>query len=152
MTGKLGAPPPPSSPAVSKAMKGNRGKNTGPELELRRILRAGGYVGYRLHWAKAPGHPDLAFPGRKVAIFVNGCYWHQCPVCKPAMPRRHSDFWTRKFELNRERDARKNAALVEAGWQVLTVWECELNSDSAGVLARIGAVLDAARHTSHTRS
>ncbi|MBU4556345.1 MAG: very short patch repair endonuclease [Actinobacteria bacterium] len=124
-------------------MRGNQAKDTAPELELRRLLRAAGYPGYRLHWKKAPGHPDIAFPGRKVAIFVNGCYWHRCSLCEPPMPKSNVEFWSRKFELNIERDARKTAALVEAGWRVVIVWECELKADSSCVLQRIQGVLDA---------
>lgn len=114
-------------------MKGNRGKNTQPEVELRRLLRQAGYPGYRLHWKGVPGRPDIAYPGRKVAIFVNGCFWHRCPHCNPATPKSHTDYWDRKFELNRERDERKIRELTAAGWRVITVWECELrnNPDSA---------------------
>ena len=107
-------------------MKGNRGKDTKPELELRRLLREAGYPGYRLHWKKVPGRPDIAYPGHKVAIFVNGCFWHRCPHCEPSLPKAHSEFWQRKFELNQERDVRKIAMLEEEGWRVITVWECEL--------------------------
>lgn len=118
--------PPPSSPATRKTMQANRGKNTKPELELRRLLREAGYPGYRLHWKKAPGHPDIAYPGRKVAIFVNGCYWHRCPHCSPPMPKSNQEFWEAKFALNRERDARKTQELEASGWNVLTLWECEI--------------------------
>lgn len=118
-------------------MKANRGRDTKPELLLRRLLRAAGYPGYRLHWGKASGRPDIAYPGRKVAVFVNGCFWHRCPRCKPAEPRAHSAFWRRKFELNRERDARKTRELEEAGWTVLTVWECELAESPDDVVERI---------------
>jgi DNA mismatch endonuclease (patch repair protein) len=141
MPGKLGPIPEPSSDAVSRSMKGNRGKNTGPELQLRALLRAAGYPGYRLHWKKAPGHPDIAYPGRKVAIFVNGCFWHRCPHCQPAEPKSHSAYWRRKFELNRERDNRKQRELEEAGWTVVTVWECQLQQDSAGALTVLTALL-----------
>ena len=142
MAGKLGPAPPATSPAVSKSMRGNRAKDTAPELELRRLLRGAGYPGYRLHWKKAPGRPDIAYPGRKVAVFVNGCYWHRCPHCEPPLPKSDVEFWSHKFELNVERDARKTAALVEAGWQVVIVWECELKADSPCVLQRIQGVLD----------
>lgn len=124
-------------------MKRNRGKDTRPELELRRLLREAGYRGYRLHWKGAPGHPDIAYPGRKVAIFVNGCFWHQCPHCRPAQPKSHSEYWQRKFELNRERDERKCRELEEAGWRVVTVWECRLHGDSATVVRSIVEALSA---------
>lgn len=122
-------------------MKGNRGKNTGPELEMRRLLREAGYPGYRLHWKKAPGRPDIAYPGRKVAIFVNGCFWHRCPHCQPTGPKTHSDFWQKKFELNRERDDRKRRELEAAGWAAIVVWECRLRVNPDAEVARVVGVL-----------
>ena len=115
-------------------MKGNRGKDTKPELLLRQLLREAGFPGYRLHWKSAPGRPDIAYPGRKVAIFVNGCYWHRCPHCNPPTPKAHADFWNAKFIANEERDARQHRELEAAGWTVLIVWECELRRDPEGVV------------------
>lgn len=140
---KLGPPPPPTSSAVSKSMKGNRRVDTRPELRLRKLLRDVGYPGYRLHWSKAPGTPDIAYPGRKVAIFVNGCFWHRCPHCKPPMPKSNADFWARKFLRNRERDARKVAQLEAEGWRVMTVWECQLRDSSDEVAGRLSSLLNA---------
>lgn len=120
-------------------MKGNVRKGTKPELQLRRLLSEAGFPGYRLHWKQAPGTPDIAYPGRKVAIFVNGCFWHRCPRCSPAMPKSHSDFWGRKFMRNQERDARKVRELEAAGWAVLTIWECELRDDPARAVSRVTA-------------
>ena len=68
--------PHPASEVTTKVMKANKSKDTKPEMILRKALREAGFPGYRLHWKKAPGHPDIAYPGRKVAIFVNGCFWH----------------------------------------------------------------------------
>lgn len=126
MGARLGPPPKPTSDAVTRSMKGNKGGNTKPELKLRRLLREAGYPGYRLHWKSAPGRPDIAYPGRRIAVFVNGCFWHRCPHCQPIAPRSNSEFWERKFELNQERDERKRRELEEAGWKVLVVWECQL--------------------------
>ena len=114
--------------AVRKSMQGNKRANTKPELILRKALRDEGLTGYRLQW-KVPGHPDISWPGRKVAIFVNGCFWHRCPVCDPPMPKTNVEYWSLKFERNVERDQRKLAQLEEAGWTVHTVWECELKRD-----------------------
>lgn len=139
--GQLGPIPEPSSPAVSRSMKGNRGKDTQPELKLRRLLREAGYPGYRLHWKGAPGRPDIAYPGRKVAIFVNGCFWHRCPHCNPSTPKSHTDYWDKKFELNRERDRRKTAELERAGWRVVVVWECRLENQPGAVVAEVAAAL-----------
>ena len=122
-------------------MQANRSKNTKPELELRRLLRAAGFSGYRLHWKRAPGCPDIAYPGRKVAIFVNGCFWHRCPHCDPPMPKSNREFWVAKFSANVERDSRKTVALEAAGWRVMTVWECGLRAHPEAELARIADVL-----------
>ncbi len=122
-------------------MKGNRGQNTKPEIQLRRLLRDAGYSGYRLHWKKAPGRPDIAYPGRRIAIFVNGCFWHRCPHCQPSSPKSHTGYWQRKFDLNRERDARKAEQLEAAGWRVATIWECELRDDPSGVVERLSRFL-----------
>ena len=122
-------------------MKGNVCEGTKPELQLRKLLRDAGYSGYRLHWKQAPGSPDIAYPGRKVAIFVNGCFWHRCPHCRPPMPKSHSEFWETKFARNQERDARKIRQLEDAGWRLMTVWECELRDRPAEVLAFINAEL-----------
>ncbi len=119
-------------------MRGNRARDTGPERRLRAALRAAGYPGYRLNWKRAPGRPDIAYPGRRVAIFVHGCYWHRCPRCRPELPQANRAFWARKFELNQERDARKRAQLESAGWQVVEAWECEIRSDATGVARGVG--------------
>ncbi|MBQ1840826.1 MAG: very short patch repair endonuclease, partial [Atopobiaceae bacterium] len=104
-------------------------KNTKPELLVRHMLREAGLPGYRLHWKKAPGKPDVCYPGRKVAVFVNGCYWHRCPHCALPMPKSNVEFWSQKFERNRSRDERDQRMLLEQGWKVLVVWECRLKGD-----------------------
>lgn len=114
------------SPAVRKSMQGNKGKNTKPELIARKLLCAAGYRGYRLQWKKAPGKPDIAYPGRKIAIFVNGCFWHRCPKCNLPIPKTNPEYWTEKFRRNVQRDQAKVSELEDAGWRVLTIWECEL--------------------------
>lgn len=141
MPSRLGPPPPPTSEAVSRSMKGNIGRGTKPELILRRLLREAGYPGYRLNWKKAPGRPDIAYPGRKVAVFVHGDWWHRCPRCNPPLPRSNRDFWARKFALNIERDQRKVDALEQWGWTVVVVWECELKGDQDAVILRLREAL-----------
>lgn len=111
--------------AIKKSMKGNKRANTKPELLVRQRLRAAGLTGYRLEW-KVPGKPDIAFPGRKIAIFVNGCFWHRCPKCNPSQPKRNVEFWEAKFRRNVERDHAAVAALTQMGWTPITIWECEL--------------------------
>lgn len=105
-----------------------RGKNTGPELVVRRLVHALGYR-YRLHARDLPGHPDLVFRKRRKIIFVHGCFWHRhsAPNCALSrLPKSRLDFWLPKLEGNRERDRRNNRALVRDGWKVLTIWECQL--------------------------
>ncbi|GGV33183.1 very short patch repair endonuclease [Paenarthrobacter nicotinovorans] len=114
----------------SRNMSKIRGKDTKPELLVRRLLHAKGYR-YRLHGqsggSKLPGRPDLVFAGRRKVIFVNGCFWH-FHDCKAGLhaPAANADFWAAKRSRTRERDARQREQLGASGWQVLTVWECEL--------------------------
>lgn len=136
--------PPPTNENVSKSMRSNKGKGTKPELIVRQMLRELGYPGYRLNWKNAPGHPDIAYPGRRIAIFVNGCFWHHCPRCDLPMPKSHSDFWRTKIERNVQRDKRKNRELVEAGWTVITIWECELKKERDWVIMKLRDVLNEA--------
>lgn len=115
--------------AIKKSMRGNKRADTKPEKLVRQRLRAAGLTGYRLQWKKAPGRPDIAFPGRKIAIFVNGCFWHRCPHCNPSSPKRNVEFWQAKFKRNVERDRAAIAELKEMGWTAITIWECELKRD-----------------------
>lgn len=122
--------------AIRHVMQANKSKNTGPELKVREALRNAGYTGYRLHWKKAPGHPDICFPGRKLAIFVNGCYWHRCPYCTGTTPKSNVEFWEAKFARNQSRDLRDYERLESAGWEVVVLRECRLKKGRApGTLA-----------------
>ncbi|MES2741029.1 MAG: very short patch repair endonuclease [Pseudomonadota bacterium] len=112
----------------SAVMAKVRGKNTRPELIVRKLLFAEGYR-YRLHVRTLPGSPDLVFAARKKIIFVHGCFWHRHDDCPAArMPKSREDFWGRKLNGNKARDARIQDELTRAGWHVLTVWECELDN------------------------
>lgn len=105
-----------------------KGRDTKPEMIVRRMIYAMG-IRYRLHAKDLPGTPDILFRSRQKAIFVHGCFWHRHPdpACKlTRMPKSRVEFWERKLEGNRERDAANEARLKEMGWKVLTVWECEL--------------------------
>ena len=135
--------PPPSSASVRAVMQANRAKDTKPELTLRAALREAGHPGYRLNWKRAPGRPDIAYPGRRVAVFVHGCYWHHCPRCHPNLPKSNPEFWARKFALNRERDARKRDELKGADWTVLEAWECDIRDRLDGVVMEISTSLAA---------
>ena len=113
------------SPAVrSRMMSGIKGKNSLPEKQVRRLLFAAGYR-FRLHRRDLPGTPDIVMPGRKVAIFVHGCFWHVHQKCRYAkMPSTRSEFWAAKLKGNRDRDQRIMDKLTTMGWRVLCVWEC----------------------------
>lgn len=137
-----GRAPVPESDSVSRVMSANKGKDTKPELMLRQALREIGIRGYRLHWTKAPGRPDIAFPGRMIAIFVHGCYWHRCPICNPPLPKTHTAFWREKFEKNKSRDERKIQKLKGDGWRVVVIWECEIKNNSLGSAQKVKKILD----------
>ena len=121
-----------SSPAVHNVMMANRSTDTKPEIFVRRALRAAGFPGYRLHWridgneGRYVCRPDITFPGRKLAVFVHGCFWHRCPRCDLALPKSNVEYWSQKFERNVERDSRKEDSLRKIGWRVQTIWECSL--------------------------
>lgn len=129
--------PVPKSEGTSKVMSANKAKNTKPELLLRKALCHSGLSGYRLHWEKASGRPDIAFPGKKIAVFVNGCYWHRCPYCKLSTPKTNEKFWEEKFEKNKKRDKEKKVILESNGWKVFVFWECEIKEDLNSCIEKI---------------
>jgi DNA mismatch endonuclease, patch repair protein len=116
----------------SERMARVKGKNTKPELIVRRITHRMGFR-FRLH-GRLPGRPDLVFPSRRKAIFVHGCFWHRHPdpICRLArIPKSRQDFWGPKLEGNRTRDLRVQHELRQLGWAFLTVWECELRDEAS---------------------
>jgi len=123
----------------SAVMRAVKGRDTTPELAVRRILRAAG-IGYRLGGAGLPGRPDLVMRGRRVALFVHGCFWHGHDCARGARkPRANADYWAAKIGRNRTRDQASVAALQAAGWRVVTVWECGLKTPgfAEALVARI---------------
>lgn len=123
----------------SRIMAGIRSQgNTTTELPLGRSLWAAGARGYRKHW-RVTGKPDFAWPGKKIAVFVDGCFWHGCP-CK-TLPRTNTAFWSNKIETNKRRDRRISRALRQQGWTVFRIRECRLGM--ASTLARILRALQA---------
>lgn len=106
-------------------MSGIRSRNTRPELQIRLGLHALGFR-YRLHDNRLVGKPDLVFGSRQAVIFVHGCFWHGHDCSLFRLPASRTEFWERKIERNRERDAYVNHVLEESGWRTLTVWECAL--------------------------
>ena len=109
-------------------MRRVKGRDTGPERAVRRILRAAG-IGYRLGGQGLPGRPDVVMKGRRTALFVHGCFWHghDCPR-GARKPKANADYWLAKIARNRARDERAVADLAAAGWRVLIVWECEMRA------------------------
>lgn len=102
-----------------------RGKNTTPELSVRRMLHSMGFR-FRLHRKELPGKPDIVLPKFRLCIFVHGCFWHQHPGCKRAtIPKTRKEFWQTKFERNKKRDKLVRKALNKLGWHVLIIWECK---------------------------
>jgi len=126
---RLGLPPKASSVTIQKVMKANKAKDTKPEIILRKALWAHDIRGYRLNWKKVPGTPDIVFLKRKIAIFVNGCFWHRCPTCNLSLPKTNTEFWETKFKRNIDRDQLKLKRLEELGWTVLVIWECQIKND-----------------------
>lgn len=104
---------------------------------MRRNLWRLGVRGYRLHWKAVPGRPDIAFPKRRVAVFVNGCFWHRCPNCNLPLPKTHRRFWLSKFKRNRRRDEEKLRELALAGWESVVIWECQLRDQPSRCVRRI---------------
>jgi DNA mismatch endonuclease (patch repair protein) len=116
----------------SERMARIRGRDTAPELVLRRALHRQGFR-YRLYGAQLPGKPDIVLPRHRSVVFVNGCFWHRHEGCRVATtPKSNTEFWRAKFDRNVDRDARVAAANASLGWRVFVVWECELSPRKAG--------------------
>lgn len=115
----------------SRTMRAVKSRDTGSEMIVRRLTHGMGYR-YRLYCKSLPGKPDLAFPSRRKAIFVHGCFWHQhqCPRGARS-PKSNRDYWLPKLQRNQERDAMHQSHLRDLGWEILVIWECELINRSA---------------------
>jgi DNA mismatch endonuclease (patch repair protein) len=115
----------------SAVMRRVKGKDTTPEMIVRRALTRLG-ARYRLHRKDLPGSPDVVLPGRRLALFVHGCFWHGHDCARGArVPKANRDYWTAKVARNRARDEKNRAELEAAGWRVETLWECELKEAAA---------------------
>jgi len=114
------------------------GRNTKPEISLRRGLHATG-LRYRIHVGKLPGKPDIVFGPAKLIVFVNGCFWHGHTCPDGHIPKSNSEFWKEKICKNRIRDARNIRALRQSGWKVVVVWECRLRKNE-DVIREVGRV------------
>ena len=116
-----------------------RGRNTKPERLLRSALHAKG-LRFRLHRRDLPGSPDIVFVSQKVAVFVDGCFWHGCPE-HGVMPMTNELFWSHKIETNRQRDAKVTSELRALGWRVVRIWEHELKKDRPRVVRSIERII-----------
>ena len=127
----------------SQRMSLVRGKDTKPEMFVRRLVHRMGYR-YRLHRRDLPGTPDLVFPGRKKVLYVHGCYWHRHPdpKCKLArLPKSRLEFWLPKLEANAARDRQNQEKIKQIGWNYLVIWECQLK-DKVALERKIRSFLD----------
>ena len=127
----------------SRNMAAIKGKNTKPEMIVRRGLHERG-LRFRLHRPDLPGRPDLVFPSRQIALFVHGCFWHAHEGCRYfKLPGTDPERWHAKLEGNRTRDERDQAALRSIGWKVIVVWECELRKDVTKRLDELATLIRA---------
>ncbi|MGH1448805.1 MAG: very short patch repair endonuclease [Pseudomonadaceae bacterium] len=128
-------------PTRSRMMAGIKGKDTKPEMAVRRYLHACGYR-FRLHRKDLPGKPDIVLAKLKTCIFVHGCFWHRHIGCRYATtPKTRQNFWSEKFRATVARDLRAVQALEDAGWRVLIVWECEIKHSRDTTLAALVSAL-----------
>ena len=123
-----------SSEHVRKSMSGNKSKNTKPELLLRKALYNIG-IRYRIHF-NLFGKPDIVFPSKKLAIFIDGCYWHGCPKCYNE-PKTNTEYWKNKIARNQQRAKTVRRQLNRNGWQVMRVWEHELKNNLDKIIKNI---------------
>ncbi len=131
-------------------MRGNKSINTKPEVNLRKALLLAGLRGYRLNWEKALGCPDIVYPRRKVAIFVQGCFWHSCPYCKISLPKTHKRYWLKKLSNNKARDQFVQKVLKKEGWRVVVAWECQIKKNPNKVIDKIRNILRTNRGNIYT--
>lgn len=129
--------PKPKDERTSYTFSQIKAKNTKPEVTLRKKLRESGIKGYRVHYKSLPGRPDILFKKAKLSIFVNGCFWHRCPYCNLPTPKYNNIFWKDKFEKNKLRDKTKAEKLIELGFKVITIWECQIKEDICMVISEI---------------
>jgi DNA mismatch endonuclease Vsr len=113
-----------------------RSRDTEAEMALRRALWRAGVRGYRVHPRGVVGKPDIAFLGKRVAVFVDGCFWHACPACFVA-PASNTDYWEPKIAGNQQRDADVSATLTTQGWTVVRVWEHEVKRNPSDAVGRV---------------
>ena len=114
-----------------RTMRSVKSKETGPERRLRGMLAGLGLTGWLVNPEAIEGKPDFAFPEQKVAIFVDGCFWHGCPICNRPLPESNREYWGRKISRNVKRDHGNSAKLEAAGWQVVRIWEHQMRKNES---------------------
>jgi DNA mismatch endonuclease (patch repair protein) len=112
-----------------------KGKNTGPEVKFRKLLYSNGIRGYRIHH-NLLGKPDIVFIKKKIVIFIDGCFWHKCPICFQE-PETRKEFWMKKIQSNIDRDKKVNELLKNDGWKVIRIWEHEIKKDPDTAVKKI---------------
>lgn len=113
----------------SQNMAAIKSFNTSPEIYIRKILFSEGYR-YRINQKKLPGNPDIVLAKYKTVIFINGCFWHRHNCQLTSTPKSNIEYWTKKFQLNLDRDKKNYQALINLGWKIIIVWECSLRGKS----------------------
>jgi DNA mismatch endonuclease (patch repair protein) len=113
-----------------------RGRDTGPELRLRTALRSEGVRGYRISPKDIPGSPDITFTKQRIAVFVDGCFWHRCPLCYRE-PSSNIEFWRQKLSRNVERDRTVDSNLMGMGWKVMRLWEHEIKANPEAAAGKV---------------
>jgi DNA mismatch endonuclease (patch repair protein) len=125
-----------SSEERARMMRAFKRENTAPEMAVRRLAHQLGYR-FRLHRTDLPGKPDMVFVSRRKVIFVHGCFWHSHGCRITRIPKANLEYWLPKFERNRARDAKNLAALRDAGWSCLVLWECEIRTGGSALAMRL---------------
>lgn len=116
-----------------------RGKNTGPEIQFRKLIWSMGIRGYRIHY-NLLGKPDIVFIKKKIAIFIDGCFWHKCPICFQE-PETRKEFWMGKIQSNIDRDKKVDEQLKNDGWTVIRIWEHVIKKEPEKAVKKIIALL-----------
>lgn len=119
-----------SSPAIAASMRGNRSRDTSPEIRIRLELRRLGLRGYRVDAKWLPGRPDIVFTRVRVAVFIHGCFWHRCPYCNLPIPKTNPQYWEWKFRRNTERDSKALRELAKVGWRTVRLWSCQVSKSA----------------------
>lgn len=120
----------------SEIMKRVKSTNTSVEIKIRKELWRNGLRGWRVHPKNVPGKPDIIFRRKKVAVFIDGCFWHGCPVCDRS-PKSGNAYWENKISRNMARDRKYNELLINDGWSVIRLWEHEVTKDLTGCVSKI---------------